>query len=250
MLDFLWLSGRIMVAGREGIQKLWDLSERVLPEWTPRDSLDYPQAVKRSAQAALRALGVARPQHIQQHFTRGRYPGLTQALHELESEEAVHRVEVGPASEDGGEGKALPGPWYIHSEDLALLERIEKGEWQPRTTLLSPFDNLICDRKRTTALFGFDFRMEIYVPKEQRKYGYYVLPLLVGDRLVGRVDPSVDRKKRVLTVHAVHAEPGFERDEQAGREASRAIEELAAFVGARSIEYGSARPEGWKRALS
>ena len=77
-----------------------------------------------------------------------------------------------------------------------------------RTTLLSPFDRLIHDRDRAEALWGFFYRLEMYVPKAKRQYGYYVLPVLHGDRIVGRIDPVFDRKSRVLTVNAVYPEDG------------------------------------------
>ncbi len=91
---------------------------------------------------------------------------------------------------------------------LPLIEALKGGAWEPRTTLLSPFDNLIADRARTEQLFGFRFRIEIYVPKAKREYGYYVLPILHGDALIGRVDPAYDRNEQRLVVNAVHAEPG------------------------------------------
>src|SRR5207302_3240838 len=126
-------------------------------------------------------------------------------------------------------GRALAGRWFVHSDDLPLLEAIEGGEWQPRTVLLSPFDNLICDRARTVALFAFDFRLEIYVPPDKRRHGYYVLSVLDGDRFIGRIDAAVDREKGRIAVHSLHTEPGVSK-----RELERAIEtplaELSAFV--------------------
>src|SRR5437868_2678298 len=193
MLDFLWTQGKLMVAGRVGGQRLWDLAERCLPEWAPREELDRHEAVRRAAQKSLRALGVARPREIAQHYTRGRYPGLQKALDELESEGRIEQVQI--VDEDQA---IWPGPWYVHAEDLPLLERLAAGEWHPRTTLLSPFDNLICDRARTEKLFDFEFRIEIYVPAAQRQYGYFVMPILHGDRLIGRVDPRFDRAHRRL----------------------------------------------------
>ncbi len=237
MLDFLWISGKIMVAGRDGIQKRWDLAERVLPAWTPRDRLLEREVVRRAAQKSLRALGVATPRHIQQHFTRGRYPDLTRVLADLEAEGRVKRFEI----------RDLPGPWYVHADDELLMTQLP-ADWQPRTTLLSPFDNLICDRARTRQLFDFDYTMEIYVPAAKRKYGYYVLPILHGDRLIGRVDPAMDRERGALKVNAVYAEPDAPRN--AGRAVSGAIEDLAAFLGAEEILYNSRRvPASWKRAL-
>jgi hypothetical protein len=137
----------------------------------------------------------------------------------------------------------------VHLEDLPLLEQLEAGEWEPRTTLLSPFDNLIIERARTEQLFGFDFRMEIYVPKSQRQYGYYVLPILSGDRLIGRVDPAMDRKRGVLVVHAVHADLHASLTEMTGRAVAGAIEDLAAFLGAGEVEYRATAPERWRAAL-
>jgi uncharacterized protein YcaQ len=162
-------------------------------------------------------------------------------LTELEKEGKILRVEV---VKEGG--KPLPGPYFIHADDLPLLERLEAGEWEPRTTLLSPFDNLICDRKRTESLFDFYFRIEIYVPPAKREYGYYVLSILNGDRLIGRVDPQMDRKRGILNINAIHAEPGAPDDEETTSAISDAIASLATFLGAKEIAYSGRVPKGWE----
>jgi hypothetical protein len=240
MIDYLWTKGQIMVAGRSGIQKLWDLSERCLPDWTPRDRLSEREVVRRAAQKSLRALGVAQPRHIAQHFIRGRYPELKNVLNELEAEGRVERVGIGD----------WPGEWYVHADDWPLLERLRDGEWQPRTTLLSPFDNLICDRARTELMFGFDFRIEIYVPPPKRQYGYYVLPILHADRLIGRIDPKMDRERGQLIVNAVYAEADAPTSRSVARAVAHAVEELAAFLGAQDVVYDRKRvPPAWKRDL-
>jgi len=124
----------------------------------------------------------------------------------------------------------------------ALGVRLVKGEWQvhpdatdgkipPRTTFLSPFDRLIHDRDRAEALFGFFYRLEMYVPKAKREYGYYVLPILRGDRLIGRIDPVFDRKAGVLRVNSVHWEPGVKPVSLA-----RPLRDLARWLGAGSID--------------
>jgi len=243
MLDYLWTRGEIMVAGRSGLQKLWDLSERVLPEWTPREVLDEREVTRRAAQRSLRALGVGTAKHISLHYIRYRYSDLPGVLKELESEGIIQRAEI------ADEGGAWKGPWYIHRDDLPLLERLQNGDWQPRTTLLSPFDNLVCDRARTEKLFNFDFRIEIYVPKDKRKYGYYVLPILHGDQLIGRIDPLMDRKQKRLMVNAVYAEPDAPVNGETGKAVAGAIEELATFLDATTIAYGENVPKGWKKAL-
>lgn len=240
MLDYLWTTGKIMVAGRSGIQKLWDLSERCLPDWTPREKLSEKEVVRRAAQKALRALGVATPQHINQHFTRKRYPHLNERLHELTAAGLIERLHVGDEK----------GEWVIHTADVPLLDRIEANDFAfERTTLLSPFDNLICDRARTAKLFNFDFTIEIYVPAHKRQYGYYVLPILHGDRMIGRIDPKMNREHGRLHIHAVHAEKDAPRDRATARAVRRAIEELAAFLGANEIHYTHRVPSGWQRDL-
>jgi uncharacterized protein len=241
MLDVLWTQGRIVVAGRAGQQRLWDLAERWLPDWTPTERLPEREIVRRAAQRSLRALGIATARDVDRHFTEGRYPGLAAVLAALERAGRVERLRV---AEDGVE---WPGPWFVHADDLPLLERLQAGDWRPRTTLLSPFDNLVIGRERTERLFGFRFRMEIYVPKAARRYGYYVLPVLHGDRLVGRVDPAMDRPRRRLLVHAVHAEP--DAPASAGPALATALHELAAFLGAEEVELRQPPPPVWRTAL-
>jgi len=243
MLDYLWIKGKVMVAGRPGGQKLWDLAERWMPAWTPRERLSENEVVRRSVQRSLRALGVARPSHLQEHFTRGRYPGLPAVLTALQRDGTIHPVRI---SDDHA---SWPGPWYIHQDDLPLVDRLERGDWEPRTMLLSPFDNLICDRGRTELLFGFAYRMEIYVPKDQRRFGYYAMPILHGDRLVGRVDPAVDRKSGRLTINQVHAEPDAPMTSSVGKAVAAAIEDLGVFVGAREIVFSEPVPGGWRLGL-
>jgi uncharacterized protein len=242
MLDLLWTQGRIMVAGRQGQQRVWDLAERVLPDWAPTRRPPEREVVRLAAQRSLRALGVATARDIDRHFTAYRYPGLDGVLAALERAGRVERVRV------AADGSEHPGPWYVHADDLPLLERLQAGDWQPRTTLLSPFDNLLINRERTERLFGFHYRMEIYVPKAARRYGYYVLPILHGDRLVGRVDPAMDRRSGRLVVHALHAEP--DAPEAAGPAVAAALQDLASFLGADGIDLRQKAPQVWRSAVS
>jgi uncharacterized protein YcaQ len=242
MLDLLWTQGRIMVDGRQGQQRVWDLAERVLPDWAPTRRPPEREVVRLAAQRSLRALGVATARDIDRHFTAYRYPGLDGVLAALERAGRVERVCV------AADGSEHPGPWYVHADDLPLLERLQAGDWQPRTTLLSPFDNLLINRERTERLFGFHYRMEIYVPKAARRYGYYVLPILHGDRLVGRVDPAMDRRSGRLVVHAIHAEP--DAPEAAGPAVAAALQDLASFLGADGIDLRQKAPQVWRSAVS
>jgi len=130
-----------------------------------------------------------------------------------------------------------------------LLEGIEKGDFEPRTTLLSPFDNLICDRAYTELAFDFYFRIEIYVPKPKRQYGYFVMPILHGDQLIGRIDPLMNRKTGTLVINNVYAEPKAHVNASTGRAVAASIADLAHFLEAERIDYAGQIPEGWKKSL-
>jgi len=242
MLAILWRSGRLMVAGRQGGQKLWDLPERCLPAWTPMTRLSEPAIVRWAAEISLRGLGVGRAADIGHHFISGHYPNLASGLLALEKQRRIVRLKV----EDTD--RAWPATWYVHADDLELLDRIEAGDWRPRTTLLSPFDNFLHERARTRLMFGLDFKLEIYVPALERQYGYYVMPVLHGDRLVARVDPAFDRNSKRLSIRAISTEPGCE-DASIARSTKDAIAQLGAFVGASAIDYDRV-PSRWRRTLS
>jgi uncharacterized protein YcaQ len=245
MVDFLWAQGHVLVSKRVGVQKWWDLAERCLPPiWISQEPLAEHEVVCAAAQRALRSLGVATPRDITEHFTRNRYPGLSEVLSELEAKERILRVRVQE------QGKELVGPWFVHVELLPVLERLEQQAWEPRTTLLSPFDNLICDRKRTARLFDFLYQSEIYTPKDKRRFGYYIMPILSGDQLIGRIDPTFDRSRKQLLINAVHTEPATAITGETGQAVAAAIEELAAFLGATTISYSHQMPEGWKQILA
>ena len=243
MLGFLWGSGAIMVAGREGIQKLWDLTERVLSPDAPGERLSDLEVTRRAVDRSLHGLGVGTRRQIKNHFTRDRYPELPRVLDEFERAGRIERVTV----ED--DGSTMPGTWYVHRDDIPLIDRIERGGWEPRTTMLSPFDNLIADRSRSELLFDLPYRMEIYVPKAQRRYGYYAMPVLDGDRFVALVDPAMDRAKGRLLVRGVHAAPQTEPTGEVWRSVAGAVGDLAARLGATQIELDGAAPAAFRTAL-
>jgi hypothetical protein len=215
MLEFLHRQGKVVIAGRRGQQRLWDLAER----WLPADSrLPMREAERQVADRSSRALGVATAKEIRwEYFPGGPYPGMDNAIKAL-----VREGRLLPAEIEG-----LPGEHFVHVDALPALETKPPR----RTIFLSPFDPLIRNRDRTEALWGFRYRIEIYVPKHKREYGYFVLPILHGDRLVGRIDPVFDRKAGVLRVNNVFWEPG-----QREVSLTKPLRSLARFVGADSIE--------------
>lgn len=203
LLEFLWGQGKVLVARREGGERFWDLGERVLPRLADVEPPGPADGLRGRALIRARQSGVWQP-----------FSWWRRAARELAEDGALERVEV-----DG-----VPGEWYAHPAAVA------DPDWEPRLTLLSPFDPLISDRERTAALWDFDFRLEIYVPKAKRRYGYFVMPVLDGDELVGRIDPFFDRRTGVLRVTAVYPEPGRRLELDAP------LASLATFVGAERVE--------------
>jgi uncharacterized protein YcaQ len=233
MLDLMWVRGLVGISRREGAQRVWDLMERCLPADAPDEHLGDEEVTRRAAPKAIRALGAARIPHIRAHFTRNRYPQLQRVL---ETHDELERIAVDGLGDD----------WWVHAEDVDALR---DGNFRPRTTLLSPFDNLLCDRARTEQLFGFSHRLEIYTPKAKRRWGYFVLPVLDGDRLVARADLALDRKRDRLVAHAIHAEPNVPRGKRLPAAIRRELERLATWRGATAIEVHAA-PDAWRPVLS
>ena len=234
ILDMMWGRGYVTVTGREGagygLKKQWGLMTHQLGDRIHEPPEERPVLVRRAAERALLALGPARLRDVKQYFTRFEYPGLAHVLNVLEKESIIDRVRI--AGDDGD----WPGVWYLHRDLWPEVERIRRGEWRPQTVLLSPFDNLIADRDRTHLLFDFLYRIEIYTPPAKRQYGYYVMPILHGDRLIGRIDPRMDRKEGRLVVNAVHLEPGVTLDGATRPAVRAAIESLAAFLDAQAVD--------------
>jgi len=228
MLDILWMQGRVLVSRRTRGAKWWDLTGRCFPAWTTSEPWPEHEVVRAAVLKSLRALGIGTAKDISQHFTRNNYPGLPGVLTGLEREGLIARVRV----QEGGND--LPGTWYMLADTLPTINNM-LTDWQPRTTLLSPFDNLICDRKRTAMLFDFTYSSEFYTPKHKRKYGYYVMPILYGDRLIGRLDPIMDRKQGTLTIQALHLEASVTLTPAIDQEINTAIEALARFLGAKKV---------------
>ena len=242
MLFNLFFKGEVMAVGREGNQKLWDLPEKFLPDWVSKKELSDDELEYVAVQRSLRALGTATGSEIDYHFLRGRYRNLKTTLKRLEEESKILRVNISSGPVGNGER-------YIHEDDIPLLDDLRSDGWEPRLSLLSPFDNLICDRKRTRGLFNFDFTVEIYTPSHKRKYGYYVLPILFGDQFIGRIDPLLDRKKEQLLIKAVHAEPKAPKQKEVGGKVGDLIEYFSDFLGAKEVVYSKKIPRFWRSSL-
>jgi uncharacterized protein YcaQ len=244
MLDVLWTRGHITVSQRQGqgfgLKKQWALTHHHLPQWASYEPLTERELVIWAAEKSLKALGVGTEKHIRNHFIRGRYPSLPEVLAELVANGRIHPLTICDNNSE------WPDTWYIHDDDLPTLASLQAGDWQPATRLLSPFDNLICDRDRTELMFDFYYRTEIYTPKAKRVYGYYVMPILQGARLIGRIDPKMDRKTKQLLIHAVHAEPDAPETAETTNSIAAAITDLAQFLGPKEVIYSDQIPSAWQ----
>jgi uncharacterized protein YcaQ len=200
MLEFLAARGEIAVAARRGRQRLWDVAERVYPPGV--EAVPAAEAHRRRSERWLRALGVARPQYV---------------------------GDAGePAEVDG-----TTGEWRVDPGAFAAVTGAGDG-FAGRTALLSPFDRLVHDRTRAVELFDFEYTLEMYKPKAQRRWGYFALPVLHGDRLVGKVDATADRKRSVLRVDAVH--PDGRVTKAMAKAIDAELEALAAWLGLERVE--------------
>jgi uncharacterized protein YcaQ len=197
LLEFMVRRGEVATAGRQGNERLWDLASRVYPD---DPVVPAEQARRIRDERRLSALGIAR--------SRG-------------PECPVEPLDVGEAGEPAAV-EGVKGEWRV---DPSLLGQSFSG----RAALLSPFDRLIHDRKRTTELFEFDYQLEMYKPAAKRRWGYFALPILYGDRLVGKVDATADRKAGVLRINAVHHDVEFTK--AMTDDIDREIEDLAEWLG-------------------
>ena len=197
MLEFMLSRGEVAVAGRKSRQRLWDLASRVYPT---DPAVPADEALRRRKERRLRSLGIVRAQRPE-------------------------RPAGPPDVAEAGEPAAVEGVRGRWRVDPSLLGQPFSG----RTALLSPFDLLIHDRKRTLELFEFDYQLEMYKPAAKRQWGYFALPVLYEDRLVGKVDATADRKGGVLRVSAVHQDVPFSKAMTAA--VSAEIRDLARWLG-------------------
>lgn len=193
-LHELWMRGDIMIASRQGFQKVFDLPGRVLPESVGMKRPTERETAEFHVRRALRALGIARAQELHYLHDAGRAGDIRNALARL--------VKAGEAMElQIAEDPKVPV--YALREALELAMPLE----EKLVRFLSPFDNATIQRKRLKWLFDFDYTVEIYVPQAKRKYGYFVLPILWGDRIIGRMDAKANRPTRELLIHNLVFEP-------------------------------------------
>ena len=208
MLEFLMMRGEVAIAGRIGRERLWDLPERVYPADVVVPSDDDARRIRNERRLA--SLGIARRK--------------TTAM-------PIEPVDVGDAGEPAVV-EGVKGEWRVDPAALGLLTA--GTDFEGRTALLSPFDRLIYDRRRAEELFEFEYTLEMYKPAAKRRWGYFALPVLHDDQLVGKVDATADRKASVLRVHRIHEDVKFTRTMAKAVRAE--LEDLASWLGLDAAE--------------
>jgi len=231
-LEYLWRTGKVGIARRENFQKVYDLVERVLPAHHHAPDVDHDAFVDWACRSALERLGFA---------THGEIAAFWALISPEEAKAWVeaHRDELRPVSiepADGGKPRASHA-FAGFPDSLGDIP-----EPPQRLRVLSPFDPLIRDRNRTERLFGYFYRIEVFVPEPKRQYGYYVFPLLEGDRLVGRIDMKADRKAGTLDVKRLWWEPKIRAAAGRMEKLEAELARLAKFTGVEEVRW----LEGWQ----
>jgi hypothetical protein len=254
-LHYLWMSGRTAVHSRSHFQKRFDLAERVLPAVEAVAVPDADAFARWHVERQLHAMGAATETDLRMYLSYPRIPAprRRKTLASMLRDGTVVEVRL-----DGARGR-----WFALGRDMDALAAAGRRRAASRgATLLSPFDSLLWHRERVAALFGFDYRIEVYVPAAKRTFGYYALPLLVDGHFAGRVDAKLHRAARRLELKRARFEPWVARGEPppaarwGGPTRERVFEclaesawSLAAFCGATALDLGRIEPAGLARAM-
>jgi uncharacterized protein YcaQ len=234
-LEQLFMEGKLMVAERKGFQKVYDLTERVLPSGT---NLSMPSSDEFSEHLILKAVsasGLVSTAEIN-YLRRHSKEGVEKNLRRLLKEGVLVPVSVNGLS-----------PYY--GDPLLLESLLNEKNKAPEVHILSPFDNSVIQRKRLNAFFGFDYFIECYIPEHKRKFGYFCLPVLYGDRFVARFDPKADRASGIFYVKRFFPEKGWKADEVFAAAFAEKLKAFALFCGCTSIQTGRDVPAAIRKRL-
>lgn len=230
-LEWLWRTGQLAITRRDGFQKVYDLTERVIPAAYRAAEPDFAAKLDWACSSALDRLGFANPSEIQAYWNAVPKEAVGPWV-----KEALARGDVVEALLEGADGSTR--------KVLARPEALEAApEVTPRLRILSPFDPALRDRARAEHLFGFYYRIEVFVPEAKRRWGYYVFPVLEGDRLVGRLDAKAFKQEGVLRVKAFWPEAGVRLTKARGAKLEAELDRLARFSGCDRVEF----LPGWRR---
>ena len=240
-LEALFAYGDLMVAERVNFQRVYDVRERVLPEWVDTTPVAPDEARRFCLEQAAKALGVFEPRHLTLYAYMRATPArsIVRAL-----------FDEGVLVEIRGESMNGVKTWMVHRDNLPLLQRAADGDLKAeRTTFLAPFDSLFWAWTRDQVLWGFKQLLECYKPAAERVYGYFCFPILHKDRLVGRFDPKLDRKSGVLHLNALYLEPGIEPDDELVARVVTAMHDFLSWHGTKSLKIVKSDPPAFGEKL-
>lgn len=239
-LSRLFVTGELMVAHRDGFRRYYDLRERVLPGWHDAQALDRMSAYKALVLRAVKALGVTTKEWISSYYYLKK-TDLTEILEDLTAKGDIELVQV-----EGWES-----PAYMHPENGDLIQAAANDGLEPTlTSLLSPFDPLVSDRERALTLFGFNYRMESYLPAKDRQYGYFCLPILHKGELVGRLDPKAHRREKRMEIKIIYLEPSVPIDDDLTNSLKCTLEAFSSWHGMTAYDIVETDPPALLEALA
>ena len=241
-LEYLYAFGELMIANRVHFQRVYDLTGRVLPGWVDTNE---PTSLERDRfwiERGAKALGICTARQAGD-YTWMKVTKSRPIVEALVKEGIL--VQVTGRLENGTEAELV-----IHRDTLPLLEQAADGAaWARRTTFLSPFDNLFWAFRRDEMFWGFHRSLECYLPAPKRIYGYFCLPILHKDRLVGRFDPKLDRKTGTMILRALYLEPGLKADEELVKDVASAMRDFMKFHQARELVIERSEPAVFGKKL-
>ena len=228
-LQRLFQEGDLMISGRQGFQKIYDLPERIIPDTVDQSFPDQDEYAQFLVERSLHGLGLATIPEMT-YLRRGMSKLVAAIVDKMVEKGRLIPVQV----------QGLPNQKYYALEGIQKLinNRVTK-----QMHILSPFDNLLIQRKRTLELFGFDYQIECYVPRPKRKHGYFSLPILYGDRFIARMDSKADRKKKMFHVFNLASEDGVNWDEKLVQEFELALKEFMEYNQCHSIQIHDSEPK-------
>jgi uncharacterized protein YcaQ len=227
-LEYLWFTGELMVTRREKFQKVYDLTERVLPNHATLAHPSEAEHIEWACRTAFERLVIATPKEIADFWH-----AITLAQARQWCEQAAKSGEIVAVTIAATNGEKPRASFALSDWQTRLRKLPDAPE---RMRLLSPFDPVMRDRARVLRLFGFDYRFEAFVPEPQRQYGYYVLPILEGEQLIGRIDPKFQRERGTLEVRKVYWEPAIKVTKARQKKLDEALARLANLIGAERVE--------------
>ena len=241
VLEHLFISGELMVTRREGFQKVFDLPENVIPEHIDTSVPTIDEWARHMVLKQVHALGLAteleigyeRPTIVRLAKVNLK-ADIRKAIDDLIAEGTLHSIDIGEQT-------------YYTTTDL--LEHLPLRVAKNQVRILSPFDNSVINRKRTQNLFDFDYQLECYLPAPKRKFGYFSLPLLYGDELIGRMDAKADRKTGVFIINHLAFEPKLKLDDQLTSALRRGIEKFCIDHNCHTVKLKTATPKEQTKPL-